>query len=287
MGHWNSSFVKKKKHNKISNNQITTLKINTKSLVMNALTKTENTFAIICQKGKLNCDVNAKEYTALAPFLMIILPQTFVEIKSISDELEGTIISMNEEFTENLEIENRLLPILSLLNNCLFPLQKSELKSLLEYCATVKKLNLNTNNPYALKSIKYLTKAYFYGLGHDFFTKYMEEANVGNQMWTNKFLTEVQKSYLQHRNVNYYAEKLHLTPKYFSKIIKETTGFSAKVWINRFVIMEAKSLLKHPHLTIQQIAEKLNFPSPSFFGKYFKRNVGVSPLDYRKNCITD
>ena len=59
--------------------------------------------------------------------------------------------------------------------------------------------------------------------------------------------------------------------------MKNLTGFTAVEWIERYVVLEAKVMLKASNLNIQQISDELNFPSQSFFGKYFKKNVGMSP----------
>ena len=72
----------------------------------------------------------------------------------------------------------------------------------------------------------------------------------------------------------------------FSAIIKEKTGDSALQWIVRMVITEAKQLLEESDLSIKEIADQLNFPTQSFFGKYFKQYVGVSPKEYRNNAAT-
>lgn len=71
-----------------------------------------------------------------------------------------------------------------------------------------------------------------------------------------------------------------------STIIKEKTGDSALQWIVRMVITEAKQLLEESDLSIKEIADQLNFPTQSFFGKYFKQYVGVSPKEYRNNAAT-
>ena len=63
--------------------------------------------------------------------------------------------------------------------------------------------------------------------------------------------------------------------------MKTLTGFTAVEWIERYVILEAKVLLKSTNLSVQQISDKLNFPSQSFFGKYFKKVVGMSPKEFR------
>ncbi len=68
-----------------------------------------------------------------------------------------------------------------------------------------------------------------------------------------------------------------------STIIKQTSGKTAGDWIDDYILLEAKALLKSTNMTIQQISDELNFPSQSFFGKYFKRLTGVSPKEYRKS----
>lgn len=78
----------------------------------------------------------------------------------------------------------------------------------------------------------------------------------------------------------------HITPRYFSAIIKEKTGDSALQWIVRMVITEAKQLLEESDLSIKEIADQLNFPTQSFFGKYFKQYVGVSPKEYRNKAAS-
>ena len=64
--------------------------------------------------------------------------------------------------------------------------------------------------------------------------------------------------------------------------MKETTGKSASDWIDDYVILEAKALLKSTNMTVQQVGDELNFFEQSFFGKYFKRIVGVSPREYKR-----
>lgn len=99
----------------------------------------------------------------------------------------------------------------------------------------------------------------------------------------NNFLKEVRQGYKTERKVIYYAERLCISAGYLSTIIKRVSGKSAAGWIDDFVALEAKALLKSSRLTIQQISDELNFPSQSFFGKYFKRVTGLSPKEYREN----
>ena len=83
--------------------------------------------------------------------------------------------------------------------------------------------------------------------------------------------------------VTFYAEKLFITPQYLSLILKELTGKSANKWIDDALIMEAKILLKAPQATVQQVADLLHFSDQSTFGKFFKKHMGISPMEYRKS----
>lgn len=100
------------------------------------------------------------------------------------------------------------------------------------------------------------------------------------------FMLSLFRSYRKERDVNFYAKKQHISPRYFSSIIKEKSGSSASYWIVQMVITEAKQLLESSDLSIKEIAAQLNFPTQSFFGKYFKQYVGMSPKDYRKLLLT-
>ena len=82
-------------------------------------------------------------------------------------------------------------------------------------------------------------------------------------------------------NLSFYADKMHLTPKYFSTIIKKVSGKTAGAWINEMLLLESKVRLQNKDQTITQISYDLNFSDPSHFGKFFKKHIGISPLGYR------
>ena len=98
-----------------------------------------------------------------------------------------------------------------------------------------------------------------------------------------RFMRLVMDHHIQHRTVGFYAEKLNLTPKYLSKIIKTASGRSAPEWIDSYVILEAKNLLKYSTTPIKEIVYKLNFPNQSVFYKFFKAHTGMTPTEYRNS----
>lgn len=95
------------------------------------------------------------------------------------------------------------------------------------------------------------------------------------------FTQLVMQHYNQTRNVAWYAEKLNISHAHLCTTVKQITGKTCGDIISSMVIMDAKSQLKSTQLSIQDISDALNFANMSFFGKYFKRYVGMSPLEYR------
>ena len=95
-----------------------------------------------------------------------------------------------------------------------------------------------------------------------------------------EFMNLLEQYNKQERNVSFYAEKLGITPKYLSSVVKEVSGKTAARWIDESVILEAKALLKYSGMSFQLIAYHLYFSTQSFFGKYFKQHTGTSPSRY-------
>jgi len=83
--------------------------------------------------------------------------------------------------------------------------------------------------------------------------------------------------YKNNRSVQFYADKLNLTPKYLSTAIKRTTGRPILNWIHEAILIDAKMLLRTTDLTVQQISDQLNFSSPSAFVQFFKKHTGKTP----------
>ena len=100
-------------------------------------------------------------------------------------------------------------------------------------------------------------------------------------MLFHQFMDEVRRSYTTERQLSFYADKLCITTKYLSRIVKQHSGRQPSEWIRDYVILESKALLRQNELSVQQISDLLNFPNPSFFGKYFKAVVGCSPRQYQ------
>ncbi|MDR0835534.1 MAG: helix-turn-helix domain-containing protein [Tannerella sp.] len=239
------------------------------------------TTAIICIQGTTRGLVNLQPFTTQAPCLIILLPDQILQHEYFSEDFSGLFIVMSRRFEASLNLHEEFSLFLSVRNNPCIPLNDNELDAMLGYYSMMKRTVSIKDNPRRLEIAKHLTLAFFYGLGYEHHKPLDEDKKSKHEILTQNFLKQVQVHYKVHRDIGFYADKLCLTPKHLSKVIKDSSGKTADEWIDDYVTLEAKALLKSTNMTIQQISDELNFPSQSFFGKYFKRNTGMSPKTYR------
>jgi len=96
-----------------------------------------------------------------------------------------------------------------------------------------------------------------------------------------RFLQLVQLQCMEHREVEFYASQLFITPKYLSEICMKTSGKNASDWIQNYTTTRLILLLRNENLTFTEIADSMNFSSQSFFSRYVKKVLGLSPSEYR------
>jgi len=247
--------------------------------------KVDVTTCMICRKGSTKGSTNMIPFTTQAPCFIIVLADQILQYEEISDDFEGLYIVMSKRFSDSLfaNVQERLPLFMSAKNRPFIPLSDEGLEMMTTYYGMFQKIVSQTENPHRLEIVKHLTLAFFYHTGTQMHKQAEEEKKSKKELLLESFLNEVQKYYKQERGVDFYADKLCLTPKYLSTVIRQTSGKTAGDWIDEYVVLEAKALLKSTKMTIQQISDELNFPSQSFFGKYFKRLEGVSPKVYRES----
>lgn len=96
-----------------------------------------------------------------------------------------------------------------------------------------------------------------------------------------RFMRELKENFRTERSVGFYADRICVTPKYLSAVVRQVSGRAPLQWINECVIVEAKNLLRFSDLTVQEISSELNFPTQSYFGRFFKKHTGMSPREYK------
>lgn len=99
---------------------------------------------------------------------------------------------------------------------------------------------------------------------------------------SNQFQNLLAENFIQLQSVNEYADLLHVSTSYLTRVIKEHTGLTAGELIRQRIVLAAKRLLVYTNRTVAEIAHELNFNDPSYFSRYFKREVQTSPLEFRR-----
>lgn len=259
--------------------------------LMNGAVKVEDSLFMLLVKGKINLNFNFQNYEVEAPAALSFPPGTVVQWNNC--ELSGTDIHMlgyKQSFLQDVNISfNSISGEIIMGRECpAIKLTDSELSLLLRYFSLMWRIMSDTFNTQLTRHIlSNMTSAIFYQLILLLYKKIdtsgSESIGPRRSNYVHDFIKLVHLNYTKERSVNFYASKLFISPKYLSLLVKEATGRSAAKWIDHFVIMEAKNLLRYSGKNIQQVAYALNFSNQSSFGKYFKHLTGMSPTDYQKS----
>lgn len=249
------------------------------------------TTILVCLSGSISGSINLRDYQLGKYSVLINFPENIIQIRKVSD-IRAFAIIISTEFMHSLSLE-----ILShthyysyeINKNESFTLPREEIKNLSHFFSIFKTAIssplTSTNEDY----IKYLASAFVTNimvLHHAYHVDLIDEpihTSKGNYLILDRFIELVGLYHNQERELKFYADKLCITPKYLSTIVKKVSGKKATDWICEFVILEAKSLLKYSGKNIQEVSHLLNFPTQSAFGKYFKCQVGVSPTEFVDN----
>ena len=238
---------------------------------------------IICLNGEAELSLDTKSYILGKGELCVIFPFTIVRTLRRSADFEVFGVMVGVELFKNIQIPSAMDYFMYIKDNPCIGLTDLEQKRIIELERFFVYKSRSQDHPFwqeiagSLFRVIYFEIAAIYTNG----SPSTEEHLSRKEMLVKRFMYLLAKNYQKHRNVNYYADKLFITPRYMSSVIKEKTGMNAITWISNMVIKQAKTLLEDKSLTIQQVADRLNFPNPSFFGQYFKKYTAMTPKNYR------
>lgn len=244
----------------------------------------EKVTQIVITAGKFSCLVDFRNYTLEAPAMAIFLPGQMIESLEIDDNFTGAGMIMPPEFTDSMNLPVSLQERLFIKNTQFYPLSHEAIDAYMACYRQVAGIIKQTDNPYREQIVKHLFSAYYYGLGYYVHSTQTDSTTMTSQeQLCDKFINLVSNNFKQEREIGFYANRLCISNKYLSTLLKQHTGKTALEWIERYVVLYAKSCLSSTTMTVQQISDELAFPSQSVFGKYFKRVEGISPKAYRQS----
>ncbi len=235
--------------------------------------------------GSATLKIDMEEYELSEPINVIKLaPGQIISIEHASEDFDSVVMMMSKRFIENLMVYI----------NGSIPLRFGKNEKVIEHCSleedyfsniifkAIRSILKDKDNPYRMQVVQHIIMAIFYSSDKVREAVEDEPARSNADVLSREFIKLVKENFRKERQLKFYADILCITPRYLSRVVKECTGASAAEWIERSVVLEARALLKSTNMTVQQISDELNFPSQTFFGKYFKRRVGMSPKEYRR-----
>ena len=221
----------------------------------------------LCLKGSATYTVDTVQYTVSANDLIIIS--------------EGQVISKDVSELSSLFLFSRTHPVCTLL--------PSEIQPLMSYCNIIREKTGNTTHHFRKDIVRSLFTAMIYDISNAI---YRIQA-LGTRKYTRaediftRFIKLVELYYRRERRVSWYADKLDITAKYLSESVKQVSKRTANEWIDNYVTIALRVLLRNTNKSIKEITQEMNFPNQSFLGTFFKDHVGMTPTAYRKGTNKD
>lgn len=239
-------------------------------------------------EGETSLTLNLQEFRLKKDSLFIFSPKHILQVQS-NNRFKAHLIVIAPDFLKRINIDTkRMMPLFLQFGSlpCM-ELTHAESQSLRSFISMVEQELKGSETDFSSEIIGGLIAATIYKVG-DILTHYLTEhpevdSPIHNRAeeYFRQFTELLGEHYKHERSVGFYARQLCITPKYLTTLIKRISGKSVSEWIDNYVILEAKTLLKYSNMSVQEIAYYLNFPNQSFFGSYFKRNAGMSPSQYK------
>ena len=240
-------------------------------------------------EGEMDIQIDYISYKAGKNSLILIMPSHITHFTGGNGNLKGWILTISKSHLGTLAYSEKKPTVLSymqLKKNPLTVFDHNEYESLYTSLGYIRsKMHLHSHL-FHQEIVKLALQMFFVDLGNLYLgkKKYHITASLSRkeELFAD-FQTLLREHCKKQHDVKFYANKLCITTQYLSSILKEQSGRSASQWIQEALIIEAKSLLKSPRINVQQVADRLNFPDQSTFGKFFKKHIGISPMAFRKS----
>ena len=238
--------------------------------------------SIFVKEGEGRIEIDLLPYEFKAPCIVNIRQGQIIQNAQISEKFDASFIVLSKIFCDNLFLMLKdCASYGSATLNQVVKVPENLTQKFENFYLHIREIFSDSQSINAYQAMVLAIASFFYECGTKCYLPVLNSSQKPIGRLTEKFLSLVQQHFKKERFLDFYATKLEVSTKHLSRTVKDATGSSAVDWIDRFVILEAKVLLKSTTMSIQQISDELNFNSQSFFGKYFKKHTGRSPKDFR------
>lgn len=247
---------------------------------------------ILVKQGKMDVEVNMSRYS-LTPGMLLIVPHEslFLSLSADLSDLDIYAFFISELFMKDINIDVSVLQTIKLSPSAepVVRLSDEEERIITSYLEMIHTNTSVNSEPVYVRSIsRCLMAAVVYqmmqfGRNHRRIDEPATPGVARRNNYVRDFIKLVHEYHRRERSVGFYAAKLYISSKYLSMLVREASGRTAAEWIDDYVILEAKNLLRFSGKNIQQIAYELNFSNQSAFGKYFKHLTGMSPTEFQRS----
>ncbi|AJH15229.1 helix-turn-helix domain-containing protein [Myroides profundi] len=237
-------------------------------------------------KGKMTAQVHFLEYEVKAGEVIIALPHLMIDVVEESDDAEVITIGLSLDFISSIPSLWEFVTDDQIRWNPKIKFFEKEDSLERQFLAYLQQFYHKENSVKKNEILRYHILALFNMVIESYASLSVKNPVVkeGSHDIIDRFYTSITEHAIKHREVGFYADKLHLTPQYLTTLLKQKTGKSVLKWIDHMVVLYAKSLLKTTELSIKEISHELHFNDASLFCRHFKRNTGISPQQFRKNA---
>ena len=246
---------------------------------------------MMCLAGNMSITINAQEFALTPGTAALILPNCTYNVNISSFPSQGSLFVLSKELLQDMRMDmSQIVPLgMHMFHNPCFHFAEEDIELYKQYLNMIRLVSSKSvrHNAEMILGIARSLMAFVHEvmeqeLSNSSKTLKNERVSNRNMLLFEEFMRLLIENFRSEHQIGFYADKLCLTPKYLSLLIKQTSGRSVSDWIDYCIIMEAKSLLRYSDMSIQQVAYTLHFPTPSFFGTYFKRHVGMTPGEFRQ-----